>query len=172
MGSLDNTLGVTVRLVIRVITTVQGLFILTIVAVTGLQVIMRFAFDSPFFWSEELSLVAYVWLVFVGAIGLTLRQDHIAVELFSLRRTPGLAKITRVTGILGLVAANSLVAYGSYAQLIKLGRGQTAALGIPNIWLYGVPWVCIGFAAIAGVIALVAPKAVPQRDLSHSADSL
>lgn len=160
------------KLVISLITTIQGLFIATIVAVTGLQVVMRFIFNSPFFWSEELSLVAYVWLVFVGAIGLTLRQDHIAVELFSEKRTPGLAKITKMTGVFGLVVANSLVAFGSYAQLVKLGRGQTAALGIPNLWLYGVPWVCIGLTAIAGVVVLLAPKAVPTRDLSHSADSL
>jgi len=58
------------------------IFSFTMVISTFLQVIFRYLFNSPLFWSEELSRYCFVWIVFVGAAISTKQGAHIGVDYF------------------------------------------------------------------------------------------
>lgn len=59
-----------------------GQIILAIfVALTSVQVVLRYAFNAPLTWPEELNAILLVWLTFIGATGLARRNGHIRVEL-------------------------------------------------------------------------------------------
>ena len=61
------------------------------------QVIARYVFDAPPFWTEELARFTLIWITFVGAGLVHQRGEHIAVNSFrdTLPRTPRfLAKST------------------------------------------------------------------------------
>jgi TRAP-type C4-dicarboxylate transport system permease small subunit len=45
------------------------------------QVIMRYIFNSPLVWSEELAVYCMVWLAFVGAIIAMRDKEHIEVDI-------------------------------------------------------------------------------------------
>jgi TRAP-type C4-dicarboxylate transport system permease small subunit len=51
------------------------------VALTSLQVIMRYVFDAPLTWPEELSQILLVWMTFIAAVGLSRQGLHIRVEI-------------------------------------------------------------------------------------------
>ena len=51
------------------------------VALTSLQVVLRYVFNAPLTWPEELNAILLVWLTFIGATGLARRDGHIRVEL-------------------------------------------------------------------------------------------
>ena len=48
----------------RVVTSV--IFCSMMIVVTA-QIVMRYALNSPLFWSEEFARYVYVWLVFIGS---------------------------------------------------------------------------------------------------------
>ncbi len=50
------------------------------VALTSLQVIMRYVFDAPLTWPEELTQILLVWMTFIAAVGLSRQGLHIRVE--------------------------------------------------------------------------------------------
>jgi TRAP-type C4-dicarboxylate transport system permease small subunit len=45
------------------------------------QVIMRYIFNSPLVWSEELAVYCMVWLAFTGAIMAMRDKEHIEVNI-------------------------------------------------------------------------------------------
>ena len=50
------------------------------VALTSLQVIMRYVFDAPLTWPEELTQILLVWMTFIAAVGLSRKGLHVRVE--------------------------------------------------------------------------------------------
>ena len=68
----------------------ERLAVLLLVAMTGLvgaQVLARFIFSAGFSWMDELARVAFVWVVFLGAIVAMRRCLHIRV-LAGIRAMP------------------------------------------------------------------------------------
>ena len=58
------------------------IFSMIMVGATFLQVIFRYFFNHPLFWSEELSRYCFVWIVFVGAAIAVKHGAHIGVDYF------------------------------------------------------------------------------------------
>ncbi|MBE9640593.1 TRAP transporter small permease [Salipiger mangrovisoli] len=107
-----------------------------IVAVTTLQVLLRYAFNSPTKWSDELSMFCLVWFGMIAvAIGVR-RHWHIAITYL---RDKAPARIARALDIFALLAllAFALVLVLNALQLSALtGRAALPASGIPKSWLY------------------------------------
>ena len=58
------------------------IFSIIMVVATFLQVIFRYFFNQPLFWSEEVSRYCFVWIVFVGAAIALKHGSHIGVDYF------------------------------------------------------------------------------------------
>jgi TRAP-type C4-dicarboxylate transport system permease small subunit len=134
------------------------LLLLVILVATFGQVVARFVFDSPFFWTEELARYCYVWLSFVGSVYVMSNRSHIVVEVGEekLGRLPRLA--LNLFGLGGVVVASLMLAFGSTESLIELSHGASPALGIPTWVFYGVVYVSfigIAFHAVGGMVRLV-----------------
>jgi len=57
------------------------LILLLFVVLTGLQVVMRYVFNAPLTWPEEISSMLLIWLTFLGAAAVARRNVHLRVEL-------------------------------------------------------------------------------------------
>ena len=70
-----------------------------VVATVLLQVTMRYVFNAPLAWSDELARYQLVWLTFLGA-GLAYRlRMHIAVDAVSeMLKARGLKSLEKVNG--------------------------------------------------------------------------
>lgn len=51
------------------------------VVLTSLQVIMRYVFNAPLTWPEELTQILLVWMTFIAAVGLSRAKIHIRIEI-------------------------------------------------------------------------------------------
>jgi TRAP-type C4-dicarboxylate transport system permease small subunit len=64
------------------------------------QVILRYAFNSPLTWSEELARYLFIWCAFLGWIIASRRGSHLAmtfvVERLSARTQAGVAVLVQV----------------------------------------------------------------------------
>jgi TRAP-type C4-dicarboxylate transport system permease small subunit len=81
-----------------------GLFAVLCVVVFG-EVVARYLFNHPFFWSDEVTVYTFTWVAFLGS-ALALRDNrHIGISFF-------VEKLPRnVQGVLGILADAIVLAF-------------------------------------------------------------
>ncbi|MEI8190030.1 MAG: TRAP transporter small permease [candidate division NC10 bacterium] len=81
-----------------------GLFAVLCVVVFG-EVVARYLFNHPFFWSDEVTVYAFTWVAFLGS-ALALRDNrHIGISFF-VEKLPSGAQ-----GVLGILADTIVLAF-------------------------------------------------------------
>lgn len=125
-----------------------------IVILTFAQVIARFVFHSPFFWTEELARYSYVWLSFIASMAVMNTRSHITVELFDSRLSRLGRLIVNCIGYAAVVIAGVLLAVGSLSTVIDRSAGHSPALGIPTSLLYGVVYLAVVVMALHALGAI------------------
>ena len=58
------------------------ILISTAILTTGLQVVLRYVFNRPLPWPEELCVISLVWITFLGGSLVTRRNKHLTVGVF------------------------------------------------------------------------------------------
>jgi TRAP-type transport system small permease protein len=79
---------------------------------TFVQVVLRYVFQSTFLWGEELSLFAFIWSVFLGAVVGVRRKIHLGFDFFGeiLKGRP--AAVQKLVVNLSILATAVLLLYG------------------------------------------------------------
>ena len=119
-----------------------------IVAFTGiflcvfLQVILRYVFNSPMTWSEELARYLFIWCAFLGWIIASRRNSHLTMN-FAVTRMPPRAQV----GIAAVMQLATLL----FAWIL----GTSGAKLVANNW--DVENVAVPFNL--GVVYLIEPVA-------------
>lgn len=116
------------------------------------QVVMRFVFNNPLAWSDELIVVLYILMVFWGAALLLKEKDHVMLDLVYEALPPA---GRRIFGLLGaaLVAGLMLVLLPQAFDYVRfMDREKTPVLDIPFSWVFA-PFIL--FVAVIGVGYLV-----------------
>lgn len=111
---------------------------LAMVVILFVQVISRFVFSSSLSWSEEAARYLFIWLIFLCLGSVTLRGEHIVIDVLTARLAPPMRRIFETVALAVALVLNLLLLYlaGDIA-LIFLDVGQTsAALGIPMAAVY------------------------------------
>ena len=102
------------------------------------QVVFRYFVNFPMGWTDEISLITWLWLVLWGAAFVVREREEIRFELLYVavgRRTRRIMGI--VTGLSILVLyVGSLPATVDYVQFMKVEK--SAYLKIPFDWLYSI----------------------------------
>jgi len=65
----------------RRLETVLCLFMAGLVALAFIQVVLRYAFNTSFFWAEEVILFAFTWVIFLAATVNLERGAHFGVDV-------------------------------------------------------------------------------------------
>ncbi|MCG1012534.1 TRAP transporter small permease [Tepidanaerobacter sp. GT38] len=117
-----------------------------LIFVTFLGVIMRYFFNNPLVWTEEVQLWCFVWVVFLGG-GATFRLgEHVSIDILVDSLPKALRKIIKVFEYVVVIAV--LIYYTKYStvlaqQMVRTER-LTNILGIPYGLIYGAfPVGCI-----------------------------
>lgn len=165
MRMIDRFLG----LVDRLMEMACHLLLVIIVAVTVLQVALRFVFDAPTSWSEEIALLLLVWFGMIAiAIGVR-RHGHIAIT--ALRDRLGLRAGRAMDYVAeALLLGFSVVLFWQSFALIRLAGVQVMpATGLSRAWLYYPVFVGGLLMTVNGVANIVMgrvreprPEAVPH----------
>ncbi len=121
-------------------------FILTIVA--------RYIFNYPLGWTEETSLIAWIWCTLWGAGFILRERDEVRFDIFySSMNDKTRCVFTVITGIVTIVLLSiALPAVFKYVTFLKVER--SAYLGIRLDYLYSI-YLVFSVAVIVRYIALV-----------------
>ena len=124
----------------------SGAAFIMLVLVTFVGVIMRYLFNNPLVWQEEMQLALVIWVVFFGASATFRTGGHVAIEII-VDSMPG--KVRRVVEILGYLITCVVLLYllkssmNLVLQMITTGR-MTNILRVPYQFIYGAfPVSCV-----------------------------
>lgn len=124
------------------------------------QIVFRYLLDLPVGWTNELSLVLWIWLVLWGAAFVLREDEEIRFDLFYSMAGPRTRRAMFLVSALSLVAlyAISLPAVVDYVTFMKVEK--TAYLKIRFDWLFSiyvvfvvaviVRYLWLGWRAIVG----------------------
>ena len=133
--SLDVILGVACMLVL--------------VVITFLGAMMRYFFNSPFVWQEEVQIWMIIWAIFAGGSYAFRCGSHVSIEVLVETFSPKAQKIIEWFGYLCTLAVLAFVFYYSCKlniQFLDMNK-KTAILKIASYKIYWiVPAGCIWMA--------------------------
>jgi TRAP-type C4-dicarboxylate transport system permease small subunit len=165
-------------LVLRVIISTQ---LMVMVAFCFSQTAMRYLFNNPLVWSEEITRFVFIWMVFMGASLATSLKDHIRVDMFP----KFMSRFKRGTNILQIVVSflNSflliflivigfkLVGYSIQVSPALFIPWRYVYLAIPVgaicMLLYEVTFIVMATFQLLGRDHLVSHTAAVKRDLAE-----
>jgi TRAP-type C4-dicarboxylate transport system permease small subunit len=115
-----------------------ALMLLVMFAAFILQIIFRYLLNLPIGWTNEISVVLWIWLVLFGAAFVIREEEEIRFDLFYAAAGPRTRSIMFLTCAFALVALYtvSFPAVLDYVTFMKVEK--TAYLKIRFDWLYSI----------------------------------
>ena len=109
-----------------------------LLVVMSLQVISRYAFDSPFSWTDEVSRHLYIYMVFFGASAAIRDRSHVAVSM-AVAYLPASARLVAALAMNALILAFLGVMIWAGWKLVQRNLDvPTVTLEIPLAIVYAV----------------------------------
>lgn len=108
---------------------------LMVVLVFG-NVFMRYAFDSGFIVSEELSRWLFVWLTFLGAVVAVRDNGHLGTDMLVGRLGPRGKRICMGLSLLLMLFCLGLLFKGAYDQTLINWDTTSAVMEVSMSWFY------------------------------------
>lgn len=132
-----NLLRSTIKIGMHAQRAAGALCLIVLVTVITGSVILRYVFNRPLEWTEELIGFVFIWLSFLGAAVVAAKRRHVAVD-FITDYFPPAVKFWVQFFIYVLVMLLLAVMFVSTVLLIPTMRHVTVTLEIPRYW-YNIP---------------------------------
>jgi TRAP-type C4-dicarboxylate transport system permease small subunit len=132
---------------------VSVLLLLAMFTCFMIQIISRYVFNYPLGWTDEASVLFWIWCTLWGAAFVLRERDEVRFDIFYSAASPKLRCIfTVITGVSTVVIfAVSLPAVYAYVSFLKVEK--SAYLGIRLDYLYSI-YVIFAIATIVRYAAL------------------
>ena len=154
------------RRAVAVESLLAGSLVLAVFVVVLVQVVLRYLFEHPNPWSEELSRFGFIWLSMLGAaLAVELRTHFVFDQVVGTLKPQMQLLVRRCTTAFVAAMAVGLIVLG--IQLVDLARFQRSpALDLPVSWIYASVPVA-GFLMLVHIAAaldtVLGPRAEDQR---------
>ncbi|MCK8073930.1 MULTISPECIES: TRAP transporter small permease [unclassified Vibrio] len=132
------------------------------VLVVIVNVVLRYGFGFVVPWSEELSVICFIWAVYLGISSCYKHKLHMGVDVV-VAMLPEKAKIPfRLCVSVFLLALNILMAVLSY-QYLMLSNKVTPVMGVSYFVINGVLLLCFSLMVIHTVRFIASDVASLKR---------
>jgi TRAP-type C4-dicarboxylate transport system permease small subunit len=129
---------------------IAALMAVMVVLVFG-NVFMRYALNSGFTLSEELSRWLFVWLTFLGAVAALRENGHLGTDMLVGRLGPTGKRICMGLSLLLMLFCDWLIFKGSYDQMMINLDSTSAVMEVSQGWFYASG---VAFAVLSAPILL------------------
>jgi TRAP-type transport system small permease protein len=137
---------------------ITAFLMISMVFLTLLQVVSRYAFNAAIPWTEELARLDLVYVTFFGSIVAFQRREHLRVEVLVNAFPPGLRKWLGVIVDLASMLVLGVVVWQGVPLLIRFWPLLSAALEWPvTVFYFPVVFCCsvLLIYTAADVVAVV-----------------
>lgn len=132
-----RALRTTVRVLVDGADLLAGLVLIAVTILNLAAVFMRYVMLDSISWSEEMMRYGAVWVTFLAAAGVSLREEHLSLELFRHVGGPACRKLH--SALIHLLAAGfaGVVLYQGVIYCLENGMQTSPTLGLPMVYAYG-----------------------------------
>lgn len=151
---MASAIGLAVRALVWTAGAIATLLLLSSLVITVYAVVMRYVFNAPLLWSDELTGYLLVALVMLGAAEAYRKGDHIGVDLLSSKARGRLKRLLAGFAHVAVLAVSVVIGYSAWESVLfarAFGSFSPGALEIET-WIPQAPMI-LG-AALLGVTAL------------------
>ena len=152
--------------------TIGAILLVLVFGSIALQIVTRFIFHDPLFWTEEAARYLFVWLVAIGAAECVRNRSHIAMDVFTTLLPPRPRLILAILLNTLIIAALLILCWYGFFGMLRAHRVMSVAVGVQESFLYGALPVGAALMAIrmvavviGDVIVLTAADKIPDDDL-------
>lgn len=112
----------------------------SIVLITVLAVLMRWLFNAPLIWGEEVLIICYIWLIMLGAASAMSQRMHVSIDAFTSMMPEGWRlSVALVTHLIAIVSL-SIFGYLGYELSLIAEDKITPILGVSYLYIdFAVP---------------------------------
>jgi len=101
------------------------------------QIFFRYVVNRPTLWTEEVTMIAFVWTVFWGAAFMVNIREHVSFDVVYEGMTPRVKRIMSIFSMIVLIACFLLLIPATWDYLEFLLRKKSPVLRLPMTWIYG-----------------------------------
>lgn len=139
------------------------LLLIVMLLSVGVQVVMRYGFNSPLIWSEELARFMMVWLALLASAVVMRRGQHIAMTGI-LPIPKRFLSIVRGAVVLASALVLSVLVYHGWELAELTMRQHSSGLGLPMGYMYAAIPVSAFLMIIGQVAAWISGTGEGQDD--------
>lgn len=130
-GSVRNPLGRALDLVFRIQTAIMVACLVVMVVLLFGNVALRYLFNSGINVSDELSRLAFVWLIFIGSVLAMRSHTHMGVTMLVERFGRGARRVTHLFCQLLVLGVLCMLIKGSWDQTLIGMATRLPVTGLP-----------------------------------------
>ncbi|SMC99980.1 TRAP transporter small permease [Rhizobium sp. RU36D] len=113
--------------------------LLFVVAFSGfiVQIFFRYVLGSPALWTEEVTMIAFVWTVFWAAAFMVNIREHVTFDVLYEVVSPETKRLMAIFSMVVLVIGFALLIPATWDYLTFVLRKKSPVLRIQMTWIYG-----------------------------------
>ena len=139
--TLQKTIDRTVHWVFKLLELVVVICMVAMIFMVFGNVVMRYAFNSGFSVSDEMSRYCFIWLTYAGAMVAMHEGGHLGVDSM-VKHLPILGKqVCLALSESLMLFCNVLFFMGTFEMHQLQASSVSPVVGISMIWIYGVGYV-------------------------------
>jgi TRAP-type C4-dicarboxylate transport system permease small subunit len=100
------------------------------------QVFFRYVMNSPILWTEEVTMIAFVWTVFWAAAFMVNIREHVTFDVVYEAMPPQIKRVMAIFAMVMLIIAFVLLIPATWDYLQFLLRKRSPVLRLPMTWIY------------------------------------
>ncbi|MBS0319781.1 MAG: TRAP transporter small permease [Proteobacteria bacterium] len=103
-----------------------------------LQIGFRYLLNKPLGWTDEVTVLCWVWVVLWGAAFILRDSEEIRFDILSSQVSPSVARVFTIAGSAALVVLFAISLPASFNYVLFMKREKSAYLGMRFDYLYSV----------------------------------
>ncbi|RYH00940.1 TRAP transporter small permease [Salipiger sp. IMCC34102] len=129
------------------------------------QIYYRYVLNNPLRWTEEFTMIAFIWTVFWAAAFLVPIREHVSFEVVYDVVSPKVRRVFNIFSMVLIIVAFVVLIPATWDYLDFLTRKKSPVLRLPMHLIYGCYILfLVGFTiqAVARLAALFGPRWTDQ----------
>lgn len=132
----------------RSVEVLMAVFLFTMVFLMFMNVVLRFVFSTGFAWSEEITRLCFIYLVYLGTVGAFRDNQHLGVDTLIDRVPEKTQKVLYTLVQLIIMWTMWLLVKGSWDLAVQNMGDRLVATHFPRALIFGV-------GVVTGVAVLI-----------------
>ena len=103
-----------------------------------LQIVFRYVLNRPLGWSEEVTVLCWVWVILWGASFIVADEDEVRFDILYNAVSPNVRRVFTIIAGVALIVLIALSLPATWRYVVFMEREHSAYLKVPFDYLYSI----------------------------------